>query len=137
MANAKRKRRISETTREMSPKERSPSQARRDRAREDPSFTPSAKDLPTREAEGKGDRNRSLQFRKDYEEQKKGVNHRDGCCLCGDSSHMCRNFPKLGRLGAMTLPTSNRSRVAVHGPNRDEGTRSLGRKDKALGCLII
>ncbi|MCD7452495.1 hypothetical protein HAX54_017034 [Datura stramonium] len=51
--------------------------------------------------DGKENRNQSSQFRKNYEERKKGVSHRDGCYLCGDPSHMYRSFPKLGKLGAM------------------------------------
>ncbi|MCE3052011.1 hypothetical protein HAX54_051410, partial [Datura stramonium] len=58
--------------------------------------------VANRGRDGKGDHNRSSQFRKDYEEQKRGVNHRDRFYLCGNSSHMHQNCPKLGRLGAMT-----------------------------------
>ncbi|MCE5166154.1 hypothetical protein HAX54_015178 [Datura stramonium] len=103
-----------ETTRAMGPK-RSPNQAEGTRAEEGipPLFCTKAKEGARRQVatkvdrgerdkgksvanqghDGKGDRNRSSQLRKDYEERKKGVNHRYGCYFCGDSSHMYHNCP--------------------------------------------
>ncbi|MCE3050963.1 hypothetical protein HAX54_048602 [Datura stramonium] len=39
------------------------------------------KSVSNRGRDGKGDRNRSSQFCKEYEERKRGVSHRDGCYL--------------------------------------------------------
>ncbi|MCD9637763.1 hypothetical protein HAX54_021231 [Datura stramonium] len=74
----------------------------------------------------KGDRNRSLQFRKDYEERKKGVNHRDGCYLCSDSSHMYRNCLKLGRLGAMTSADKQAAHARPPATTQTSGLKEQG-----------
>ncbi|MCE3050577.1 hypothetical protein HAX54_047606 [Datura stramonium] len=61
--------------------------SQRDKSRgRDPSVAPVSEGLTHEEAEG--DRNRSSPFRKDYEERKKGVNHRDGC-ICAVTPLMC------------------------------------------------
>ncbi|MCE0481476.1 hypothetical protein HAX54_039251 [Datura stramonium] len=128
--------------------------SRRDKSRgRDPSAAPVAAEMDQGEKDrgksasnqvrdGKGDRNRSSHFRKDYEERKKGVNNRDQCYLCGDPSHVFRNCPKLGKLAAMTAAeeqpahTCPPATAETSGQQEQGGCAARG-KDKLTVCVLM
>ncbi|XP_070046209.1 uncharacterized protein [Nicotiana tomentosiformis] len=61
--------------------------------------------VPHRNNDNRGNRNHSSNYRKDYDEKRKGgapkAAQRDVCYLCGDPSHAARNCPTLNKLGAI------------------------------------
>ncbi|MCE5167591.1 hypothetical protein HAX54_012034, partial [Datura stramonium] len=84
------------------------------------------KSASNRGRDGKGDRNRSSHFRKDYEERKKGGNHRDRCYLCDDSSHTYKNCPKLGKLAAMMTADNQSAQTCPHPRPKPADRRNKG-----------
>ncbi|MCE5167530.1 hypothetical protein HAX54_008460, partial [Datura stramonium] len=84
------------------------------------------KSASNRGRDGKGDRNRSSNFRKDYEERKKGGNNRDSCYLCGDSSNIYRNCPKLGKLAAMMTADNEAAQTCPPSTAETSGQKEQG-----------
>ncbi|XP_070044861.1 uncharacterized protein [Nicotiana tomentosiformis] len=69
--------------------------------------------VPNRNNENRGNRNQSSQYRKNYEQKKKGGPQRDVCYLCRDSSHFARYCPTLRKLGAIVASHHQQGQTAA------------------------
>lgn len=57
--------------------------------------------VPHRGNEYRGNHYQPSNFRKNYEERKKGVPNRKGCYLCGETTHTAKFCPTLSNLRAL------------------------------------
>ncbi|KAG5621578.1 hypothetical protein H5410_006796 [Solanum commersonii] len=60
------------------------------------------KSVPNRGSDARCiNRNQPSNFRKKYEDRKKGATHREGCYICGETTHAARYCLSLSKLNAM------------------------------------
>ncbi|KAG5620547.1 hypothetical protein H5410_005765, partial [Solanum commersonii] len=62
----------------------------------------------------------SFNLRKNYEGRKKGVSHREGCYLCGETTHAARYCPSLSKLSAIVAAQKQ----------QEEAEMQIGRSSK-------
>ncbi|KAG5615915.1 hypothetical protein H5410_015739 [Solanum commersonii] len=61
-----------------------------------------AKSIPNRGSDARdNNRNQPFNFRKNYEDRKKGIPHCEGCYICDETTHAARYCPSLSKLNAM------------------------------------
>ncbi|XP_055814138.1 uncharacterized protein LOC129883521 [Solanum dulcamara] len=70
--------------------------------------------VPNRGSNTRGNnRNQPSNFRKNYEDRKKGAPHREGCYFCGKTTHTARYCPSLGKLSAMVAAQKQQEQIVV------------------------
>ena len=58
-------------------------------------------------------RNQPSNFCKNYEDHKKGVPHREGCYICGETTHVSHYCPSLSKLSAMVAAEEQQGKAAT------------------------
>uniref|UniRef100_M1DJF6 CCHC-type domain-containing protein n=1 Tax=Solanum tuberosum TaxID=4113 RepID=M1DJF6_SOLTU len=80
--------------------------------------------VPNRGSDTRGNnRNQPSNFRKNYEDRKKGAPHREGCYICGETTHAARYCPSLSKLNAIVAAQKQQEQVASQtgGPSGEQG----------------
>nr|XP_016483424.1 PREDICTED: uncharacterized protein LOC107804107 [Nicotiana tabacum] len=96
--------------------------------------------VPNRNSDNRGNRNNSSNYRKDYDEKRKGgapkAAQRDVCYLCGNHSHTARDCPTLNKLGAIVAAHQQQGQTAVQPEERRAPADGAGQgKNKAVGLF--
>ncbi|KAG5613967.1 hypothetical protein H5410_013791 [Solanum commersonii] len=82
------------------------------------------KTVPNRGSDTRGNnRNQPSNFRKNYEDRKKGAPHREGCYICGETTHAARYCPSLSKLSAMVAAQKQQEQTAAQ-TGRPSGEQS-------------
>ncbi|XP_015168928.1 uncharacterized protein K02A2.6-like [Solanum tuberosum] len=85
--------------------------------------------VPNRGIDTRGNnRNQPSNFRKNYEDRKKGAPHREGCYICGETTHAARYCPSLSKLNAIVAAQKQQEQVASQtgGPSGEQGGQASG-----------
>lgn len=99
--------------------------------------------IPNRSNDNRGNHNHSFNYRKDYDDKRKGAPkaaQRDVCYLCGNHSHSARDCPTLNKLGAIVAAHQQQGQTAAPIGRQPEERRAPAdgaglEKNKAVGLF--
>ncbi|XP_049391610.1 uncharacterized protein LOC125856067 [Solanum stenotomum] len=96
------------------------------------------KSVPNRGSDTRGNnRNQPSNFRKNYEDRKKGAPHREGCYICGETTHAARYCPSLSKLSAMVAAQKQQEQTAAQtGGTSGEQSGHTGGTDRNKNVVV-
>ena len=85
-------------------------------------------------------RDQSSNFRKNYEDRKRGAPQREGCYICGETTHAARYCPSLRKLSAMVAAEKQQEKAAAPagtsaGEKRGQSSGADKGKNVAVGMF--
>nr|XP_004231658.1 uncharacterized protein LOC101251732 [Solanum lycopersicum] len=96
---------------------------------------------PNRGSDTRGNsRDQPSNFRKNYEDRKRGAPHREGCYICGETTRAARYCPSLRKLSAMVVAEKQQEKAATQaessaGEQRGQSSGSDKGKNVAVGMF--
>ena len=82
-------------------------------------------------------RDQPSNFRKNYEDRKRGAPHREDCYICGETTHVARYCPSLRKLSAMVVAEKQQEKAATQaGSSAGEQRGQSSGSDKGKHVIV-